>query len=57
MAKEKITEGFTQYAITIDQLGEFSRISRKLREIIEVNKKRNTRMYKDARSVRYGELK
>lgn len=57
MTKGKITEGFTQYAITIDQLREFSRISRKLREIIEVNKKRNTRMYKDARSVRYGELK
>lgn len=54
MTKEKITE---QYAITVGQLMEFSRISRKLREITEVNKKGNTRMYKDARSVRYGELK
>lgn len=57
MTKEKITEEFTQYAITVEQLVEFSRISRKLREITEVNKKRNTRMYKDARSIRYGELK
>lgn len=57
MTEEKITKEFTQYAITVEQLAEFSRISRKLKEIAEVNKKRNTRMYKDARSVRYGELK
>ena len=53
-----------QYEITETQLIEFSKISRKLREIIAKNKelreeirKRKNRMYKDASSIRYGELK
>lgn len=55
MTKEKITE---QYAITAEQLIEFTKITEKLRKIItNGTKKRNTRMYKDARSVRYGGLK
>ena len=64
MAKEKITEGFTQYAITVEQLIEFEKIAGELREIFAKNRaaikrKQNERKkwYKNANAIRYGELK
>ena len=64
MAKEKITEGFTQYAITAEQLIEFAKIAGELREIFAKNRaaierKQNERKkwYKNANAIRYGELK
>ena len=53
-----------QYGITEEQLVEFSKISRKLREILAENKEimkateeKKNKMYRDASSIRYGELK
>ena len=64
MAKEKITEGFTQYTITVEQLIEFAKIAGELREIFAKNRaaikrKQNERKkwYKNANAIRYGELK
>ena len=64
MAKEKTTEGFTQYTITVEQLIEFAKIAGELREIFAKNhaaikKKQNERKkwYKNANAIRYGELK
>ena len=64
MTKEKITEGFTQYAITVEQLIEFEKIAGELREIFAKNRaaikrKQNERKkwYKNANAIRYGELK
>ena len=64
MAKEKTTEGFTQYAITAEQLIEFEKIAGELREIFAKNRaaikrKQNERKkwYKNANAIRYGELK
>lgn len=56
MTKEKITE---QYAITVGQLIEFVKITEKLRKIIAKNqiKERKKKSYRDASSIRYGELK
>ena len=64
MPKEKITEGFTQYTITVEQLIEFAKIAGELREIFAKNRaaikrKQNERKkwYKNASAIRYGELK
>ena len=64
MTKEKTTEGFTQYAITVEQLIEFEKIAGELREIFAKNRaaikrKQNERKkwYKNANAIRYGELK
>ena len=64
MPKEKITEGFTQYTITVEQLIEFAKIAGELREIFAKNRaaikrKQNEKKkwYKNANAIRYGELK
>lgn len=53
MTKGKITE---QYAITAVQLMEFVKIAEKLRKIIAKNQEKK-KLYRDASSIRYGELK